>query len=107
MQIGSKLKSIYEALLKYKNVSTITFGELKDNCKIEVEDLEDVLFEAKELNIFELIVDYGREIVKVKYIRRDTFGKEDLADIKNRISGLRTKLNGFVKKIDVLITSNN
>jgi hypothetical protein len=72
---------------------------------VPVEDLEEVIFEADELNIFKLVIDYERSVLRVKYVRKPSYGKEQLDEMKSKISGLRDRLKGFAKKIDMLIVS--
>lgn len=106
--INAKLRIIYQILsfyLKGKSSNQITFEILEKDLNVSVEDIEEVIFEADELNIFKLVIDYERSILLIKYVRKFGYGKEELNEMKSKIHGLRDRLKGFAMKIDRLISS--
>jgi hypothetical protein len=57
------------------------------------------------LSLFKVVVDYEKGLVFVRYVRKLVYGKEQVEVMKGRVNGLREKLKGFVKKIDLLLIS--
>ncbi len=69
---------------------------------INVDDLEELLYEGHNNQLFSLVVDYERDVVKVNYVRKTHYTKENITLMKEKIENLRNKINGIVSKIDNL-----
>jgi hypothetical protein len=92
--------------LKGKSSNQISFDNLEKDLKLSVDDIEEVLFEADELNIFKLVIDYERSVLRIKYVRKFNYGKEELHEMKSKIYALRNRLKGFAMKIELLTVSD-
>ena len=67
---------------------------------IKVDDLEELLYDGYSNGLFSLVIDYERDIVRVKYVRKLHYTKENVTLMKEKIENLRNKINGIVSKID-------
>ena len=103
--INAKLRIIFQILSNNKIGNELSFQTVERDLKLTIEDLEEVLFEADELNLFKLVIDYEKNIIRVRYVRKLSYGKKDVEEMKSKISGLRDRMKGFIKKIDLLIAS--
>jgi hypothetical protein len=99
------LRIIFQILSNNKIGNELSFQTVERDLKLTIEDLEEVLFEADELNLFKLVIDYEKNIIRVRYVRKLSYGKKDVEEMKSKISGLRDRMKGFIKKIDLLIAS--
>ncbi len=99
------MRIIFQILSNNKIGNELSFQTVERDLKLTIEDLEEVLFEADELNLFKLVIDYEKNIIRVRYVRKLSYGKKDVEEMKSKISGLRDRMKGFIKKIDLLIAS--
>ena len=96
---SAKLRIIYQTFEKII-APEISFHELENKFGIKVDDLEELLYDGYSNGLFSLVIDYERDIVRVKYVRKLHYTKENVTLIKEKIENLRNKINGIVSKID-------
>jgi hypothetical protein len=101
---NAKLRIIFD-LLSNSRDKEITFDSLTKNLQINLEDLEDVMFDAADIELFNVFINYEKNLIYLRYIRRFAYNKEYLTVLQERTSGLRSRLNKFIKKIDLLLIS--
>lgn len=63
------------------------------------------MFDAQNLHLFKLIIDYEMSVVRVSYLRKFSYTKENLEKMRERTVALRGVLQKFAKKIDLLLIS--
>lgn len=102
---NGKLWIIFSSLQKLDNKSSVSFEKIEKELSINLEDLEDVLFDGFNSDLFKLTVDYNSNQVKVAYVKRLNYDQEYVDKIKSRVSALRERIGGFTKKIDFLIAN--
>lgn len=100
---NAKLRLVYLSFQNLKSVKEISFEKLSKDLKIDIEDIEEVLFDAEENNLFKVKIDYERSILLIRYIRRLTFDQQAVEEMRSSVVALREKMGLFVKKMDNLI----
>jgi hypothetical protein len=100
---NGKLWIIFSSLQKLDNKSSVSFEKIEKELNINLEDLEDVLFDGFSTDLFKLTLDYESNQVKIAYVKKLNYDQEYVNTIKTRVSALREKIAGFTKKIDLLI----
>ena len=76
---------------------------MEKELNLKIEDLEDVLFDGSSSELFKLTIDYETSQVKIAYVKKSSYNKEYVENLKMKVSALREKVSGFTKKIDSLI----
>lgn len=119
--IGAKETCIHEVLQGFEDdkQNIISFKDFiedilndddeDDNKKIELkdeeiqekfEDIEDMLISGKEHRLYNVTVDYLKKQVKILYLRRATFEKEQKTNLLNKVKNMKTKLEMILKAIN-------
>ena len=119
--IGAKETCIHEVLQGFEDdkQNIISFKDFiedilndddeDDNKKIELkdeeiqekfEDIEDMLISGKEHRLYNVTVDYLKKEVKILYLRRATFEKEQKTNLLNKVKNMKTKLEMILKAIN-------
>jgi hypothetical protein len=93
------LRILYQIFEKI-NQSEISFLDLENKFGIKVDDLEELFYEGCSNKLFSLVIDYERDIVRVKYVRKIQYTKENVNLMKEKIERLKNKISGIVTKID-------
>ncbi len=96
---SAKLRIIYQTFEKIIS-PYIRFHELENKFGIKVDDLEELLYDGYSNKLFSLVIDYERDIIRVKYVRKLRYTKENVTLMKEKIENLRNKINGIVSNID-------
>ena len=73
---NGKLWIIFSSLQKLDNKSSVSFEKIEKELSINLEDLEDVLFDGFNSDLFKLTVDYNSNQVKVAYVKRLNYDQE-------------------------------
>ena len=102
---NGKLWIIFSSLQKLENKSSVSFEKIETELNLNLDDLEDVLFDGFNSDLFKLTVDYNSNQVKIAYVKRLNYDQEYVDKIKSRVSVLRERIAGFNKKIDLLIAN--
>jgi hypothetical protein len=96
---SAKLRIVYQTFEKII-APEISFNELEIKFGIKIDDIEELLYEGYSNQLFSLVVDYERDVVRVKYVRKINNTKENINLMKEKIENIRNKINGIVSKID-------
>ncbi len=122
MLTGAKESCIHEILVgfedeKQTNVSFKDFitkiyedeeektkkKEFKDDeIQSKFEDIEDMLISGKEHNLYNIAVDYFKKEIKILYLRRPEYEKEQKTNLLNKVKEMKAKLQvilGALEKI--------
>ena len=122
MLTGAKESCIHETLVgfedeKQTNVSFKDFitkiyedeeektkkKEFKDDeIQSKFEDIEDMLISGKEHNLYNIAVDYFKKEIKILYLRRPEYEKEQKTNLLNKVKEMKAKLQvilGALEKI--------
>jgi len=75
---------------------------LEHEFKLQIEDIEDILFDASEANLFKLKIDYVSKQLKFSHLKKNSLNSENVQNLKNKISLLKDKLGVFINKLDLL-----
>merc|ERR1739848_460026 len=88
---NAKLYVIFN-ILSATTKREIQFDDLTKEFGLNLEDLEDVMFDADSLNLFKLVIDYSKSLVTIRYIRKMVYDKEYVENLRAKTSALREKV---------------
>ena len=75
--------------------------ELKDDeIQNKVEEIEDMIISGKEHKIYNIVIDYLKKEIRILYLRRPEYTKEQKEEILNKVKQMKTKLEGILKAIE-------
>ena len=88
----------------FENITSneVKLNELESKYEISIDDLELLMYEGQNNDLFSLIIDYENEIVRVRYVRKMDYTKENINIMKEKIQNLRSKISTIIGKIDNL-----
>ena len=73
-----------------------------DEIQSKFEDIEDMLISGKEHNLYNIAVDYFKKEIKILYLRRPEYEKEQKTNLLNKVKEMKAKLQvilGALEKI--------
>jgi hypothetical protein len=101
MTTNAKLKITYNAFIN--GVSDFyEFKELEKKFNVSFDELELLLYEGQERDLFKLVIDYNSLKVRVKYIRRATYTPENLSNLRGKVSLLKDKLTKMYNSLELI-----
>jgi len=75
--------------------------EIKDDeIQSKFEEIEDMLITGKEHNLFNIIIDYLKKEIKILYLRRPQYEKEQKTNLLNKVKNMKAKLEIILKAIE-------
>ena len=75
--------------------------ELKDDeIQNKFEEIEDMIISGKEHKIYNIVIDYLKKEIRILYLRRPEYTKEQKEEILNKVKQMKTKLEGILKAIE-------
>ena len=117
--IGAKESSIHEILIGFSDEKqmTISFKDLIERIyeeddeekKIEFKDediqnkfeeIEDMIFSGKEHKLYNIVIDYMTNEIRILYLRRPEYTPEQKEELLKRVKDMKTKLQGILKAIE-------
>jgi hypothetical protein len=103
---NAKLRLVHQILTEIyhgeKHLNEISFDTLEKEFLINIEDVEDSIFEGQKLQLFQLSVDYEMNLLKILYVRKFSYSQDDIETMKKQVSELRQKIKSFANRIDEL-----
>ena len=83
-------------------IVVLSFDSLETEFKLKIEEIEDILFDGNEANLFKLKIDYVSRELKFTHMKKKTLTAENVQNLKNKIVLLKEKLGAFTNKLDLL-----
>ena len=75
--------------------------ELKnEEIQEKFEEIEDMLISGKEHQLYNVMVDYFKKEIKILYLRRPNYEKEQKTDLLNKVKKMKNKLEMILKAIN-------
>ena len=71
-----------------------------DEIQSKFEDIEDMLISGKEHNLYNIAVDYFKKEIKILYLRRPEYEKEQKANLLNKVKQMKAKLQAILGAIE-------
>jgi hypothetical protein len=96
---NEKLTTLYNTLLNTTS-DHISFEEVEKKLNVSIDDVELLLYEGHNKKLFQLSIDYERRMIKIKYIKRTSYSKEQITSLRGKVAGLREKLMKVYNSID-------
>ena len=75
--------------------------ELKEEeIQSKFEEIEDMIISGKEHKLYNIVIDYMNKEIRILYLRRPKYTKEQKEDILKKVKEMKTKLEGILRAID-------
>ena len=120
--IGAKESSMHELLVGFDEdkQSKISFKEFieriyeeddeedtkkkvelkEEDIKTKFEEIEDMIISGKEHKLYNIAIDYMKKEIRILYIRRPEYTKEQKEELLKNVKGIKAKLEGILKAIE-------
>ena len=96
-----KLYVIHNILLnKFNGKNIISFEEFENEIGVKIEDVEDYLIEGNESGIFKVKICYNNKNLKVYFVKKPKFNKEDIQKLSEDISSIKNKIDITLKAVE-------
>ena len=75
--------------------------EFKDEeIKSKFEEIEDMIISGKEHKLYNIVIDYSKQEIRVLYLRRPEYTKEQRDEVLNKVKEMKSKLEGILRAIE-------
>ena len=118
--IGAKESSIHEILVGFdeEKQSKISFKEFieriyedddeskkkpelkEEEIKSKFEEIEDMIISGKEHKLYNIAIDYMKKEIRILYLRRPEYTKEQKEELLKNVKYMKSKLEGILRAIE-------
>ena len=118
--IGAKESSIHEILVGFdeEKQSKISFKEFieriyedddeskkkpelkEEEIKSKFEEIEDMIISGKEHKLYNIAIDYMKKEIRILYLRRPEYTKEQKEELLKNVKDMKSKLEGILRAIE-------
>jgi hypothetical protein len=118
--IGAKESSIHEILVGFDEdkQSKISFKEFieriyedddeskkkpelkEEEIKSKFEEIEDMIISGKEHKLYNIAIDYMKKEIRILYLRRPEYTKEQKEELLKNVKDMKSKLEGILRAIE-------
>ena len=118
--IGAKESSIHEILVGFDEdkQSKISFKEFieriyedddeskkkpelkEEEIKSKFEEIEDLIISGKEHKLYNIAIDYMKKEIRILYLRRPEYTKEQKEELLKNVKDMKSKLEGILRAIE-------
>ena len=118
--IGAKESSIHEILVGFDEdkQSKISFKEFieriyedddeskkkpelkEEEIKSKFEEIEDMIISGKEHKLYNIAIDYMKNEIRILYLRRPEYTKEQKEELLKNVKDMKSKLEGILRAIE-------
>ena len=75
--------------------------ELKEEeIQSKFEEIEDMIISGKEHKLYNIVIDYMNKEIKILYLRRPEYTKEQKEEILKKVKDMKSRLEGILRAID-------
>ena len=75
--------------------------ELKEEeIQSKFEEIEDMIISGKEHKLYNIVIDYMKKEIRILYLRRPEYTKEQKEEILKKVKDMKTRLEGILRAID-------
>ena len=75
--------------------------ELKEEeIQSKFEEIEDMIISGKEHKLYNIVIDYMNKEIRILYLRRPEYTKEQKEEILKKVNDMKTRLEGILRAID-------
>ena len=116
---GAKETSIHEILvgfdedkqtkISFKDFIQRIYEEEDSEKKVELsdeeiqnkfEEIEDMIISGNEHKLYNIVIDYLKKEIRILYMRRAEYKKEQKEEVLNKVKEMKTKLEGILRAIE-------
>ena len=117
--LGAKESSIHEILIGFEEDKQLTisfkdfiqriYEEEDSEKKVELsdeeiqnkfEEIEDMIISGNEHKLYNIVIDYLKKEIRILYMRRAEYKKEQREEVLNKVKEMKTKLEGILRAIE-------
>ena len=117
--LGAKESSIHEILIGFEEDKQLTisfkdfiqriYEEEDSEKKVELsdeeiqnkfEEIEDMIISGNEHKLYNIVIDYLKKEIRILYMRRAEYKKEQKEEVLNKVKEMKTKLEGILRAIE-------
>ena len=117
--LGAKESSIHEILIGFEEDKQLTisfkdfiqriYEEEDSEKKVELsdeeiqnkfEEIEDMIISGNEHKLYNIVIDYMKKEIRILYMRRAEYKKEQREEVLNKVKEMKTKLEGILRAIE-------
>ena len=117
--LGAKESSIHEILIGFEEDKQLTisfkdfiqriYEEEDTEKKVELsdeeiqnkfEEIEDMIISGNEHKLYNIVIDYLKKEIRILYMRRAEYKKEQREEVLNKVKEMKTKLEGILRAIE-------
>ena len=75
--------------------------ELKEEeIQSKFEEIEDMIISGKEHKLYNIVIDYMKKEIRILYLRRPEYTKEQKEEILKKVKDMKSRLEGILRAID-------
>ena len=75
--------------------------ELKEEeIQSKFEEIEDMIISGKEHKLYNIVIDYMNKEIRILYLRRPEYTKEQKEEILKKVKDMKSRLEGILRAID-------
>ena len=75
--------------------------ELKEEeIQSKFEEIEDMIISGKEHKLYNIVIDYMKKEIRILYLRRPEYTKEQKEEILKKVKDMKNRLEGILRAID-------
>ena len=75
--------------------------ELKEEeIQSKFEEIEDMIISGKEHKLYNIVIDYMNKEIRILYLRRPEYAKEQKEEILKKVKDMKSRLEGILRAID-------
>jgi hypothetical protein len=90
----------YILLNKFIDKKYVSFDDFEKEIGNKIEDIEDYLIEGNESGIFKVKICYNNKNLKVYFVKKPKFNKEDIQKLSEDISSIKNKIDITLKAVE-------
>ena len=117
--LGAKESSIHEILIGFEEDKQLTisfkdfiqriYEEEDSEKKVELsdeeiqnkfEEIEDMIISGNEHKLYNIVIDYLKKEIRILYMRRAEYKKEQKDEVLNKVKEMKSKLEGILRAIE-------
>lgn len=102
IQNWSKQYTVQQVFLSLGNIHEISFEDISAKLGVEFDDIEEILIEGDISGLFKVKINYEQKIIKILFIKRSSYSKEEVDKLNKDIISIKGKLDFVLKAIETI-----
>ena len=86
--------------MKYEEETKKKVELKEEEIKSKFEEIEDMIISGKEHKLYNIAIDYMNQEIRILYLRRPEYTKEQKEELLKNVKDMKAKLEGILRAID-------